>query len=68
MENTTITKTSYTQEWATRFQNLDQEIIDSVLTAMDGDLSQKLRLAESLSQCNQNWSDSAGGSFDNTIS
>lgn len=57
MENTTITKTSYIQEWATRFQNLDQEIIDSVLTAMDGDLSQKLRLAESLSQCNQNWSD-----------
>lgn len=54
MENTTITKTSYIQEWATRFQNLDQEIIDSVLTAMDGDLSQKLRLAESLSQCNQN--------------
>ena len=57
MENTTITKTSYIQEWATRFQNLDQEIIDSVLTAMDGDLSQKLRLAESLSQYNQNWSD-----------
>ena len=57
MENTTITKTSYIQEWATRFQNLDQEIIDSVLTAMDGNLSQKLRLAESLSQCNQNWSD-----------
>ena len=57
MENTTITKTSYIQEWATRFQNLDQEIIDSVLTAMDGDLSQKLRLAESLSQRNQNWSD-----------
>ena len=57
MENTTITKTSYIQEWATRFQNLDQEIIDSVLTAMDGDLSQKLRLAESLSQCNQNRSD-----------
>lgn len=54
MENTTITKTSYIQEWATRFQNLDQEIIDSVLTAMDGDLSQKLRLAESLSQCSQN--------------
>lgn len=58
MENTTITKTSYIQEWATRFQNLDQEIIDSVLTAMDGDLSQKLRLAESLPQRNQNWSDS----------
>ena len=57
MENTTITKTSYIQEWATRFQNLDQEIIDSVLTAMDGDLSQKLRLAELLSQYNQNWSD-----------
>ena len=57
MENTTITKTSYIQEWATRFQNLDQEIIDSVLTAMDGDLSQKLRLAESLPQYNQNWSD-----------
>lgn len=57
MENTTITKTSYIQEWATRFQNLDQEIIDSVLTAMDGDLSQKLRLAESLPQSNQNWSD-----------
>ena len=57
MENTTITKTSYIQEWATRFQNLDQEIIDSVLTAMDGDLSQKLRLAESLSQYNKNWSD-----------
>ena len=57
MENTTITKTSYIQEWATRFQNLDQEIIDSVLTAMDGDLSQKLRLAESVPQCNQNWSD-----------
>ena len=57
MENTTITKTSYIQEWATRFQNLDQEIIDSVLTAMDGDLSQKLRLAESLPQCNHNWSD-----------
>ena len=57
MENTTITKTSYIQEWATRFQNLDQEIIDSVLTAMDGDLSQKLRLAESLPKCNQNWAD-----------
>ena len=57
MENTTITKTSYIQEWSTRFQNLDQEIIDSVLTAMDGDLSQKLRLAESLPQRNQNWSD-----------
>ena len=57
MENTTITKTSYIQEWATRFQNLDQEIIDSVLTAMYGDLSQKLRLAESLPQRNQNWSD-----------
>ena len=54
MENTTITKTSYIQEWATRFQNLDQEIIDSVLTAMYGDLSQKLRLAESLPQRNQN--------------
>lgn len=57
MENTTITKTFYIQEWATRFQNLDQEIIDSVITAMDGDLSQKLRLAETLQQCNQTWSD-----------
>ncbi len=57
MENTTITKTSYIQEWANRFQNLDQEIIDLVITAMDGDLSQKLRLAESLPQCNQDWSD-----------
>ena len=56
MENTK-TKTSYIQEWETRFQNLDQEIIDSVLTAMDGDLSQKLRLAESLPQRNQDWSD-----------
>ena len=56
MENTK-TKTSYIQEWETRFQNLNQEIIDSVLTAMDGDLSQKLRLAESLPQCNQNCSD-----------
>lgn len=56
MENTTMTKTSYIQEWATRFQNLDQEIIDHVLAAMDGDLSQKLRLAESLLLCNQNWS------------
>lgn len=56
MENTK-TKTSYIQEWETRFQNLNQEIIDSVLTAMDGNLSQKLRLAESLPKCNQNWSD-----------
>ena len=56
MENTK-TKTSYIQEWETRFQNLDQEIIDSILTAMDGNLSQKLRLAESLPKCNQNWSD-----------